>query len=371
MTTDITLFGGAMPVPLYLQNNPLAKQLAEQMEGGLAGNQINRISLRNGKFRFLKKGVEIAAVAEKLDVVLIAANPTVGRLWYAKAFDPDAAGTRPDCYSREGVRPEADSPLLQSPLCGTCPRNAVGSANNGKGKACAYKKRTVLVSPTNISGDAYALDAGSMTMFGDEDKAQRLFNLKSYIEALKAAGLIVPAVVTRLTFDDEATVPKLHLTPIRPLTEQEFAQVTARINDPAIREMLDDIDLKSEEGVHQQPPAATAPTQHAAQPAPAPQQAAPAPQPAPVQQPAASVPPPANHTMAQPTTTTRRGRQPKAETAPATAPAPNGFPPANGTAPAADAGFGFASAPAPQAAPAAPAAQGVPGFSVDLDAFDA
>jgi hypothetical protein len=364
MTTDITLFGNAMPVPLYLQNNPLAKQLAEQMEGGLAGNQINRISLRNGKFRFLKKGVEIAAVAEKLDVVLIAANPTVGRMWYAKAFDPDAAGTRPDCYSREGVKPEDDSPLKQSPLCATCPKNATGSANNGKGKACAYKKRTVLVSPTNISGDAYALDAGSMTMFGDEDKAGRLFNLKSYIEALKAAGLIVPAVVTRLTFDDEATVPKLHLTPIRPLTEAEFAQVTARINDPVIRDMLDDIDMKSEEGVHQQPAVTAQPV--------APQQPA-----APAQQPAAPTPsvnPPANHTVAQPTTTVRRGRQPKAETAPAAAPAPSGFPSgtANGAAPApAQAGFGFESA-APQQAQA-PAAQpgGVPGFSVDLDAFDA
>lgn len=357
MATDITIFAQPQPVPAYLLNNPIAKALAEQMEGGLAGNQINRISLRNGKFRFMKKGVEIAAVPEKLEVVMIAANPAVGRMFYIKAFDPDDAGQRPDCYSRDGVKPEPDSPVLQSTQCAQCPQNAKGSAKNGEGKACAYKKRTIVVAPTNIAGDAYAVDAGSMSMFGDEDKANRMFNLKSYIEALKANGLIVPAVVTRMTFDDEASVPKLLFTPVRVLSEAEFAQVTARINDPAIRDMLDDIDLKSEEG---QPVNATP-----VDPAHPPRTSTAVPAPAPVAAPAQPAPAPAV------TTTVRRGRQPKAETAPAAAPAPSGFPAGNGGAHApTQADF---PPPAAAAAPAAtpPASNAVPGFTVDLDQFDA
>jgi hypothetical protein len=329
--------------------------LQDQMEGGLAGRQINRISLRNGKFRFLKKGVEIAAVAEKLQVVIVAANPAVGRAYYIKAFNPDDTGQRPDCYSRDGVKPEADSPALQSTTCSLCPQNAKGSAKNGEGKACAFKKRTVIVSPTNIGGDAYAVDMGSMSMFGDENAATRQFNMKSYIEALKSNGLIIPAVVTQLTFDDAATVPKLHFTPIRVLTEAEFRQVEARVNDPAVRDMLDDIDNKEEEG---KPVNAS------------PQIAAPA-APAPVVQPApAAVQPAVPVQQVAPQPVQRRGRPPKAETPPVDAPPPQaapaaGFPPAQ-TAPA-----GFPAAAPAQAAPAAPAAPaGVPGFSINLDEFD-
>lgn len=363
MTTDITLFAQPQMAPAYLQTSAVAKALQEQLEGGLAGRQINRISLRNGKFRFMKAGVEIAAVPEKLEVVIIAANPAVGRSFYLKAFDPDDVGQRPDCYSRDGNKPEADSPAIQSPLCATCPQNAKGSAKNGEGKACAFKKRTVVVSPTQIGGDAYAVDMGSMSMFGDENKANRLFNLKSYIEALKANGLIVPAVVTKMSFDDEATVPKLHFTPIRVLTEAEFRQVEARVNDPLVRDMLDDVDLKSEVGkpVNQiaAQPAAAAPAAPAAPAAAAP---TPTPGSTPIQ---------------------RRGRPPKAETAPAAAPAPEaapaGFPPpaAAPAAPApqaAPAGFpppAAAAAPVAQAAPAAAAPVGVPGFTVDLNEFDA
>jgi hypothetical protein len=348
MTTDVTIFAQPQPVPSYLQQSAVAKALQEQMEGGLAGRQINRISLRNGKYRFLKKGVEIASVPGTLDVVLIAANPAVGRMYYIKPFNPDDTGQRPDCYSRDGVKPEQDSPALQSTHCAICPQNAKGSANNGEGKACAFKKRTIIVSPANIMGDAYALDAGSMSMFGDENKPQRLFNLKSYIEALKINGLIVPAVVTKLSFDDEATVPKLHFTPVRVLTEAEWRQVESRVNDPAILEMLDDIDLKSEEGQPVNASPVTAPVVAAPTPAPV----------VPVQQPAPIVPPVTVQQPAAPAAPARgRGRQPKAEAAPAPAPATSGFPPANAT-------------PAPAVtAPTAPA--GVPGFSIDLDAFDA
>jgi hypothetical protein len=184
-----------------------------------------------------------------------------------------------------------------------------------------------------------------MSMVVDENKASRQFNLKSYIEALKANGLIVPAVVTNLTFDDDSTVPKLFFTPVRPLTEPEFRQVEGRINDPAVRDMLDDIDLKSEEGkpvnqlLHAPAPVAAAPVVPPVTVAPA--------------------------APAAPVSGQRRGRPPKAETAPAPAPAveaaPAGFPTA-------------AAAPAPvqAAAPAAPAAPaGVPGFTVNLDEFDA
>lgn len=354
MSTNVTIFEQPQIVPAYLLTSAAAKALAEQMEGGLAGRQINKLGLKNSKFRFVKQGTEIAVSSQPfLDVVIIAANPAVGRIWYEDAYDSDAVGKRPDCYSRTGVAPEADSPKLQSTVCATCPRNAVGSANSGKGKACSYKKRVVIVAPGKIDGDAYALDAGAMSMFGDDDPNARKYNLKSYIEALKANGLIVPAVITRLSFDDKESVPKLHFTPVRVLTEAEFRLVESRLTDPTVREMLDDIDNKTGEGKPVSVPAQiAAPIGNTGPVAPPPVQ------PQPVAAPAAAVAPPAAAVKA-------RGRPRAVETAPAAAAPPNG----SGVAP--PAGFGFEAAPAAAPAAAQPAAtQGPAGFAIDLDSFD-
>lgn len=346
MANDIALFDSPMPVPSYLQNSPVAKALAEQTEGGLSDfPSINRISLRNAKFRFNVKGVEVAVhKGDFLDVIIIAANPYVSRTWYAKKFNDDEPGTRPDCYSHDGRTPEEDSPMVQSAACATCPQNVKGSAvgGDGKAKACGYGKRVIVVSDGDIPGIAFALDVKAQGLFGDDNPAQKQYNLKSYIEALKTNGLIIPAVVTRLSFDDKASVSKLFMKPVRPLTADEWAQVEARLNDPAIREMLADIDNKTEAG------------KPVGQPAPA--IAAPAVAPAGF---------PTGNGGAAPAPARGRGRPPAAEKAPTQAPAPQA------AAPAAK-GFGVDNTAAPAQAPAqAAAAPAKAGFSVDLDGFDA
>lgn len=341
---QVALFGQPVTLPAYLQNNETAKALAAQIEGDLAGGRnINRISLRNSKFRFNKEGVEVGVSrAAHLDVVIIAANPHVSRTFYLKQYSDTDSAQRPDCYSKDGRAPEMDSPTPQSSLCATCPKNAKGSALNGQGKACSYRKRVVVVADGDISGDAYALDVAAMGLFGDDAPAQRMFNLRSYIEALRTNGLIVPAVVTRLSFDDESSVPKLFFTPQRPLTEPEWRQVEARIADEAVLSMLDDVDNKTEEGM---------PVGQIAAPVPA----ATAPAAFPTAAPAAPAAAPA-------ATPARRGRKPAAQTPPAAAPAPQAAPAG---------GFGMAAAPAPVAAAAPAAGANGKGFTIDLDGFDA
>lgn len=351
--TAVTLFDQPVQLPAYLQTSAVAKALAEQIDGGLAGKSINRISLRNGKFRFVRGGVEVGVHrAQTLDVVIIAANPHVGRQFYIKPFDSDDTGQRPDCYSVDGRAPAEDSPARQSATCALCPQNVMGSAKNGQGRACSFKKRLVVTSHDAIGGEAFAIDVAGMGLFGDDDPPQKLFNLKSYIEALKANHLIVPAVVTRLSFDDEASVPKLFFTPVRVLSAEEFAAVEGRLADPTVREMLTDVDNKTEEGKPVGAPLLPQPT---ATPAPAtPAPAAPAAQPAPP--------------------STRRGRKAASQIAPAAAPAPSMGGVAPGGPPPAMGGFGMSPTPpmaqAPAAAPAATAAPAT-GFSLDLDAFDA
>ncbi len=348
-TTEVTLFDGPVTLPAYLQTSDIAKQLAAQTEGGLAGGMsVNRISLRGGKFRFNKEGVEVGVHrGEFLDVVIVGANPHVSRTFYLKQYSDGDSATRPDCYSKDGRTPEADSPAVQAEACAVCPQNIKGSAvgGTGKGKACGYRKRLVVTSDTWIDGDAFALDVAAMGLFGDDNPAMKQFNLKSYIEALKANGLIANAVVTRLTFDDKSTVPKLFFKPIRPLTAEEWALVEARINDPEVRKMLVDIDNKAEEG---KPVGAVAALpSHAQAPASTPD-----------------------------ATPARRGRPAKVDTPPAQAPAPAAAPAAAATP---SRGFGVTETPTPGVAygvqgakaPAVNAATATKGFSVDLDEFDA
>lgn len=346
MTNEMTLFDQPTQYPTYLKDNPVAKALAEQTEGGLDGGiSINRISLRGMRFRFNVKGVEVAVNPNPhLDVVIVAANPYVSRLYYSKPYDDDAPGTRPDCYSIDGRVPEEDSPMVQSAACATCPQNVKGSAVSGGGKykACSYAKRAIVVAHDDIPGIAFAVDFKSQSLFGDDDPAQKKYNLKSYIEALKTNGLIVPAVVTRLSFDDQSSVAKLFMKPVRPLTAEEWQQVEARLNDPVIRSMLADVDNKTEEGKPVgQPKAVAAPT------------------PTPPAQPAGF---PSGNGGTAPARA--RGRPAKSEAAPAQAPAPQ----------TASKGFGVDKPTAPppvQTQATIPAQPAKAGFSVDLDNFDA
>lgn len=73
--------------------------------------------------------------------------------FYATPYNPNEI-VPPDCYAMGSERhemlvPEADSPDIQNDKCLTCPLNAFGSGNNGKGKACAnrYYVAVVIVDP--------------------------------------------------------------------------------------------------------------------------------------------------------------------------------------------------------------------------------
>lgn len=276
MTTAIDIFKSA--VPTYAQN---AKSKAMQsMAGGMAGGGFgNRISLRGNKFRFIQGGEDIGAHPQPyLDVVIFALSEHVQRLYYKGAFE---AGSKepPSCYSLNGKTPEADSPERQAATCAVCPQNVKGSGRQGNTKACAYKKRVVALSPDDLEGALWAHDVNAMSMFGEQAVNQNLYSFKGYFEKLSAHNLDIAALVTRLTFDDSSSVPKLHFTATRVLTQDEFAIVQQRMGDEEVAKMLQDVvnELEVEDA------AAVAPAVVKAQPV----VAAPAPQPAPAPAPAA------------------------------------------------------------------------------------
>lgn len=239
---EVSLFSA--PLPAHVKAKSKAMQA---MGGGMAGAGVgNRISIRGNRFRFVQGGVEVGVHNElQLDVVVFALAESVQRLYYANSYEADTK-TAPDCWSHDGKVPSNDSTAKQASSCAICPQNVKGSARQGNGKACAYKKRIVVLAPDDLDGTAWSHDVNGQSMFGEQDPAQNLFSFKGYFEKLTAHGVAIDAIVTRVTFDGNASVPKLHFSPVRALTEEEYAVIQARAEDPEVAKMLKDLTNETE-----------------------------------------------------------------------------------------------------------------------------
>jgi hypothetical protein len=238
MNTAVDFFSAA--VPAHVTNSK--SKAMQAMAGGLTGGGFgNRLSLFGNRLRFIQGGVEVGVVPENyLDVVVFAMASQVQRIYYSGPWDPNSKEP-PTCFSLDGKAPSDESQEKQSPVCATCPQNVKGSGRMPNTKACAYKKRVVILSPEDLEGPMFALDVNAMSMFGDQIESSHLYSFKGYYEKLVAHNMDIAAIVTRLTFDSASSVPKLHFSPKRALTTEEFAAVQARMEDEEVEKMLADM----------------------------------------------------------------------------------------------------------------------------------
>ena len=192
-------------VPAHLANyvgKPSA--LAQALSGGLAtgGESYPRIGIKGGRFRIHEGDTETVLDSTTIDVVIVGSNPRLSKTWYAKAWDKDSEPTAPDCFSLDGVSPDPQSTSPQSDLCASCPQNAWGSKVTPTGqqiKACADKKRVAVVSADDGTGPVYLLEVTPAALKG--------FN--AYVKELSMRGIPPEIVKTKITFDTDASFPKL------------------------------------------------------------------------------------------------------------------------------------------------------------------
>lgn len=177
--------------------------LAQAMAGGITGgSDFPRISIKGARFRIVEDGTETVLNQTTLDVVVVGANPRLSKTWYAKEWNKDNEPTAPDCYSLDGVSPNQDSTKPQSDLCASCPHNAWGSkiAPNGQQlKACSDKKRLAVVAADDATGPVYLLEVTPAALKG----------LNAYQKELSVRGIAPEIVRTRISFDTDASFPKL------------------------------------------------------------------------------------------------------------------------------------------------------------------
>ena len=178
--------------------------LAQSMAGGLSsgGESYPRISIKGARFRIVEGDTETVMDSVELDVIVVGANPRVSKTWYAKQWTPDAEPTAPDCYSLDGIGPDPQSTQPQNDLCASCPQNAWGSKVTAQGqqiKACSDKKRLAIVSADDPEGPVYLLEVTPAALKG----------LNQYQKELSHRGLPPEIVKTKISFDTDASYPKL------------------------------------------------------------------------------------------------------------------------------------------------------------------
>ena len=88
---------------------------------------IPRISLRSSMFNTVVDGEVSIISTNAIEVVIVGANPNLSKAWYAEAWSPDSSNTTPDCFTLDGIKPDAKSLQPQNDLCASCHRNSWGS----------------------------------------------------------------------------------------------------------------------------------------------------------------------------------------------------------------------------------------------------
>lgn len=173
-----------------------------------------------------------------IDVVIVEAAPNLSKVYYAGGY-VEGDTSPPDCFSVNGVTPDASATAKQSNACATCPQAVRGSkvTDTGKpAKACQDSKRLAVVPLDDIENAQYD---GPMLL---RVPAASLTELRAYAGGLNRAGYPSYVVGTRISFDPQEAYPKLLFAPVRVLTDDEAAKVLELIKDERVQRILSSAD---------------------------------------------------------------------------------------------------------------------------------
>lgn len=225
--SNITIFEEPSNLPTVRRES---RRMDRMASGG--GGSMRRIQLSNGRtFKRVVGGEQIGkSASDQLDVIIVDWLAEPSRKFYAAAYDKNAKATLPDCWSNDGVTPEAGAKGKQASSCAACPKNVKGSGTNGKGKACRYERRLAILVAGDPSGDVYQIAIPGASLFSDNDG--NVYGFEGYKKFLLANGEALDTVVTRIIYDDEADTAKVGFKAVRHLTEVEAGFVDVAQDDP-------------------------------------------------------------------------------------------------------------------------------------------
>lgn len=173
--------------------------------------------VRDGDRKVLPNPKDPDSPATAIDVVMLKVNKGTSKVFYAKGYSEGSEGSKPDCFSNDGIKPDANIETPQSKSCATCKWNQWGSKigeNGSKGKACQDSVRMAVATP-NLVNDPYLLRVPPASIRA----------LGEYGQMLAKRNVAYNMVVTKIAFDMEAPTPKLTFKPVGLLDEKTYGQV--------------------------------------------------------------------------------------------------------------------------------------------------
>jgi hypothetical protein len=218
--SNVTIFEDQSSLPTVKRESRLAEKIS-------SGTSLRRIATNtNGTFKRVVNGEQIGkAVPHELNIIVVDMLKEVSREYYASDYDPEGKASLPDCWSADGRTPDAKAPNRQGSGCATCPKNIDGSGNNGRGKACRFKRRIAVLVEGDPSGDIYQMSFAAKSLFGKGIGNEHPF--ESYCNYLKANGEAPDTVVTKVMYDLDADTLTLKFKAVRHLTQEESDLIDA------------------------------------------------------------------------------------------------------------------------------------------------
>ena len=171
-----------------------------------------------------------------IEVVIIKAAAAISKIYYKGGYT-DGSNAAPDCWSANGITPDASVQNKCHKTCADCPMNAWGSrvSEAGKpGKACADSRRIAVTPIADIDNETFG---GPMLL---RVPAASLKELKAYGDLLSSYQVPYYAAATRISFDPKEAYPKFVFTAMRPLTDAEGVKIMALRDDKRVATVLNE-----------------------------------------------------------------------------------------------------------------------------------
>jgi hypothetical protein len=207
----------------------------------LAGKTgAKRLVPKNGIWTKMVGGEPMGKIKGDLNVIIVNAAPRVGRIFYMKAWSPDAEPTAPDCFSNDGRAPDARAANPQASSCDNCPQNIKGSGQ-GQSKACRYSRRIAVMLEddfdTSLQGEVYQINLASKSLFGDGD-GNNAHTFENYTKYLSNNGKSVDYMVTRISFNENNDNQSVLFAPARYINRGEFEVAQKVANTEQVKALV-------------------------------------------------------------------------------------------------------------------------------------
>lgn len=175
--------------------------------------------------------------------VIVAASSTLTKAWYEKAYQPGQTEA-PDCFSNDAKTPAPGVAKPQCTNCANCRKNAFGSGQNGRGKACADRKMLVVV-----------WENEPKTLMGLNVPTMSLNNLRRIETELKDHNLPLQSVMMELSFDQAVLYPVIKISAVGFVDRETALRLRDAAESDEVAMMLREADYDlPEEAPQAEPP---------------------------------------------------------------------------------------------------------------------